>query len=87
MTNQPRLGLSTLRYTTLRLALFIVWAVLLYVLGVRDVLLFVVAFGGSGLTSLYLLRRQRDAMSAGLSSVFSRINKRIEDSKTAEDFD
>ena len=87
MSDQPRLGLSTLRYTTLRLALFIVWAVLLYIIGLRDFLLFVVAFGGSGLTSLYLLRRQRDAMSAGLSSVFGKINKRIEDSKTAEDFD
>jgi hypothetical protein len=69
------------------LALFIAWVVVLYLVGVRDVFLFLLAFGGSGITSLYVLRRQRDAMSAGLDGVFRRINQRIEDSKTAEDQD
>ncbi len=87
MSKTPGVGLSALRYTTLRLALFIVWAVALYFVGVRDVFLVLLAFGGSGITSLWVLRRQRDAMSAGLDGVFKRINRRIEESKTAEDQD
>ncbi len=87
MTDTPKAGLSTIRYTTLRFALFFVCGAALYALGIRDFMLVLVSFGVSGIASLFLLRRQRDDMSAGLVSVFGRINKRIEDSKTAEDVD
>lgn len=83
----PRPGLSALRYTTLRFALFFACGAALYLVGIRDFFLVLFAFGISGILSLFLLRRQRDDMSAGLTSVFGRINKRIEDSKKAEDVD
>jgi len=87
MTDTPKPGLSAIRYTTLRFALFFVCGAVLYAVGVRELLLVLISFGVSGLLSLFLLRRHRDDMSAGLVSVFGRINKRIEDSKKAEDVD
>lgn len=87
MNQNPKPGLSALRYTTLRLALFLGWGGVLYLVGVRGIFLALIAFGGSGIMSLFVLQRQRDDMSAGLASVFGRINKRIEDSKKSEDFD
>ena len=58
---------AILRYTTLRLALFVVALVVLWLVRVRDgVLLVAIALVLSGLASFVLLARQRDAMSAQL---------------------
>jgi len=63
----PRRPHAILRYTTLRLALFVVALVVLWLVRVRDgVLLVAIALVLSGLASFVLLARQRDAMSAQL---------------------
>ena len=82
-----RPGLATLRYTTLRLLLRVAWMGIGYALGFRGVMLLIIAFGASGATGLYILRRHRDVMSEGLVAVFAKINKRIDDKSRAEDFD
>ena len=58
---------AVLRYTTLRLALFLVALALLWLVRIRDGLLLVaIALVLSGLASYVLLAAQRDAMSAQL---------------------
>lgn len=79
--------MAFIRYTTLRLAMLIAVGGVGYLLGLRDILLLIVAFLVSGILSLVLLDRQRDAMGASVGSVFSRINARIEASTRAEDAD
>lgn len=86
-TPQPHPVLAGLRYTLRRLALLLAAAALLYALGLRGLVLWVLAIGVSGLLSLGWLRRDRDEMSSGLSNFFGRLNQRIEDSKRREDFD
>jgi hypothetical protein len=64
---------AALRYTTLRLGLFIVALALLWLVRVRDgVLLVAMALILSGLASYVLLARQRDAMSAQLHAARER---------------
>jgi hypothetical protein len=50
------------RYTAVRLAIFLACLGVLYVVGMRGILLFIVALLVSGLLSYPLARRQRDAM-------------------------
>jgi hypothetical protein len=50
------------RYTAVRLAIFLGCLGVLYLVGMRGLLLFVVALLVSGLLSYPLARRQRDAM-------------------------
>jgi hypothetical protein len=58
---------AVLRYTTLRLALFLVALALLWLVRIREGLLLVaIALVLSGLASYVLLAAQRDAMSAQL---------------------
>ncbi|MDQ1496591.1 MAG: hypothetical protein QOG69_3074 [Actinomycetota bacterium] len=58
---------AVLRYTTLRLALFLIALALLWLVRIRDGLLLVaIALVLSGLASYVLLAGQRDAMSAQL---------------------
>lgn len=63
----------------------IVVAGLLYLVGARGFLLLVLAFLISGLLSFVVLAPLRDAMSARLARRLTRINDRIEESKTSED--
>ena len=79
--------LVTLRYTVFRAMLLMAAGGVFYLLGLRDLVLLMAAFITSGAVSLFLLNRQRSNMSVGVSSVFSRMNKKIETSKSAEDFD
>lgn len=79
--------LAFLRYTTLRLAMLIAVGGVAYLLGLRDLMLLVVAFLVSGILSLLLLDRQRDALGASVGGVFSRLNARIEAGARAEDGD
>ena len=79
--------LVTLRYTVFRALLLMASGGIFYLVGLRDLVLLMAAFIASGAASLFLLNRQRSVMSVGVSSVFSRMNKKIETSKSAEDFD
>lgn len=77
--------MAFIRYTTLRLAMLIAVGGVGYLLGLRDILLLIVAFLVSGILSLVLLDRQRDAMGASVGGLFARINARIEASARSED--
>lgn len=79
--------LVTLRYTVFRAMLLMAFGGAFYLLGLRELVLLMASFIASGAVSLFLLNRQRSVMSVGVSSVFSRMNKKIETSKSAEDFD
>ena len=57
---------ATLAYTSARIVLLVVSAVLLYLAGARGLLLLALAFAVSGIVSFVLLSRQRDAMSGAL---------------------
>ncbi len=74
-------------YTTWRLAIFIVVLVVLYLVGLRDVWLIVFAFLLSGIASIFVLNRRRQQAVGGLTSVFRKVNDRIDASATAEDDD
>jgi len=56
----------TLAYTSARIVLLVVSAVLLYLAGARGLLLLALAFVVSGIASFVLLSRQRDQMSGSL---------------------
>jgi len=57
---------AALAYTSARLVLLVVSAVLLYLAGARGLLLLALAFVVSGIVSFVLLSRQRDVMSGAL---------------------
>jgi len=79
--------LAFIRYTTLRLAMLIAVGGVLYLVGMRGLLLATVAFLGSGVLSFILLDRQRDALGASVGNVISGINTRIDANTRSEDFD
>jgi hypothetical protein len=69
----PRRPHAILRYTTLRLGLFVLALFVLWLVRIRDgVLLVAIALVLSGLASYVLLARQRDAMSAQLHEAAQR---------------
>jgi hypothetical protein len=74
-------------YTTWRIAIFIVTLVVLYFVGLRDVWLLVLAFLISGVISIFVLDRRRQQAVGGFSSLFRRMNDRIDASTRAEDDD
>lgn len=57
---------ATLAYTSARILLFVVSMILLYLIGVRGLLLLPLALVVSGIASFVLLSRQRDLMSGAL---------------------
>ena len=57
---------ATLAYTSARIMLLVVSALLLYLAGARGILLLALAFVMSGIASFVLLSRQRDVMSGAL---------------------
>ena len=86
--------MALLRYTALRVALFLATAIALYLVGVKDV--FVCALIGilvSGLVSLVLLRNVRSQIGAGKDkestgpwkSPLGRISDRMDQAAAAED--
>lgn len=77
-----------LLYTLSRVGLFlVVFLPLQLFTPLRGLFAALIAIAASGLISIFLLNRQRDAASGGIHSVFSRINQRIDSSRSAEDFD
>ena len=57
---------TTLAYTSARIMLLVVSAIVLYLAGARGLLLLALAFVVSGIASFVLLSRQRDIMSGAL---------------------
>lgn len=74
-----------LRYTAQRLLLLVAVLGLAWIVGLRGLLLVVVGVFGSGLLSLVLLSRSRDAASVALSDRMSSANRRIQRRAAAED--
>jgi Mn2+/Fe2+ NRAMP family transporter len=85
---------ATLAYTSARLVLLVVSAVLLYLAGARGLLLLALAFVVSGIASFVLLSRQRDIMSGALLTRMRNgraraagLRTRLEEGARAEDED
>jgi hypothetical protein len=72
-------------YTGLRLLVFAVAVVLLWLAGARGLLLLALALLISGIASIVLLSRQRDALSSSMVTRWRSINERIDASARRED--
>lgn len=79
--------MAFIRYTTLRLAMLLLIGGIAYLIGLRGLLLAVIAFVGSGIISLFVLDRQRDAMGESIGGFFKAINSRIDADSRKEDVD
>jgi hypothetical protein len=77
--------MAFVRYTTLRLLLFVVVAALLWIVGIRDYWLLLFAVLVSGVISLFALSRSRDEMSSSLVTRRERIKQRMAEQTAAED--
>jgi Protein of unknown function (DUF4229) len=85
---------ATLAYTSARILLLVVAIFVLYLIGVRGLLLLAAACLVSGLASFVLLSRQRDKMSGSLMARIktgqrraASFRQRIEEGAQAEDDD
>lgn len=76
---------AALRYTTLRLAVFLVVLALLWLVRARGVVLVALALAISGLASYVLLGPQREAMSVQLATARSRRRERAQARAARED--
>lgn len=75
-------------YTGMRILLFFaVWLLLQLLTPLRGLWGIAAAIVISGLISIFMLNRQRDAMSSTVGAFFHRINERIDESARAEDVD
>jgi hypothetical protein len=74
-------------YTLARVALLLIVMVPLALAGLRGLWLLVAAFLVSGAMSLFLLDGLRAGFSGRMSGYFTRLNRRIDESARAEDFD
>jgi len=78
---------ATLAYTTARIVLFLIAAVLFYLAGARGLLLLGLALVVSGVASYVVLSRQRDAMSGALVRRFRLFRSRLNQGARSEDQD
>ena len=85
---------ATLAYTSARIVLLVVSALLLHLAGARGILLLALAFVVSGIASFVLLSRQRDIMSGALITRLKNgraraggFRARLEEGTRAEDDD
>jgi hypothetical protein len=85
---------TTLGYTSARITLLVVSAIVLYLAGARGLLLLALAFVVSGIASFVLLSRQRDIMSGALLARLKHgrvraagFRARLEEGARAEDED
>ena len=85
---------TTLAYTSARITLLVVSAIVLYLAGARGLLLLALAFVVSGIASFVLLSRQRDIMSGALLARLKTgrvrtggFRARLEEGSRAEDED
>jgi hypothetical protein len=72
-------------YTAFRLGVFVVVAAILALLGMRGILLLLVAVLVSGLLSFVLLSRQRDAMSQAVVQRGTSLRQRMKEATESED--
>ena len=77
--------MSLLYYTLLRILMLVTVGGLAYALGMRGILLLIVAFLGSGIISYFVLDRIRNNAGRQLGGFFHRINDRIDTATRAED--
>lgn len=84
-TPSARASHPVLRYTSLRLAIFVIALILLWLVRVRGALLIVLALIVSGLASYALLRRQRADMGAQLADAAGRRRDRAATRAARED--
>jgi hypothetical protein len=77
----------TLSYTVLRLGLFVVVFLVLYLAGARSVLLLAGAILISGLISYFALSAQRSAMSGIISKRLTNLRERLDAGTRSEDQD
>jgi hypothetical protein len=70
---------ALLAYTSARILIFVAVLVLLYLAGARGLLLVALAVLVSGIISLVVLARQRDAMSGVLSARLGSLRGRVRD--------
>jgi hypothetical protein len=77
--------MSILRYTLLRLFVFAVVGALLWLTGMRGLVLLLTAVFVSGLVSIFVLRRSRDDLSVALDRRISTIRERIGSRAATED--
>lgn len=78
---------SVISYSAARILVFVLTLGVLYLLGARGFLLLALAVLVSGLVSLVLLSRQRDAVSSVISDSVESGRRRFEAARSAEDFD
>jgi cell division protein FtsW (lipid II flippase) len=77
----------TLAYTSARILLLVVVLGVLYLIGARSWLLIALGLVVSGVVSLVLLSRQRDAMSGAITSRLSTFRRRLDEGASREDND
>jgi hypothetical protein len=77
--------MAFLRYTLLRVLLFLAVAALLWIVGLRDFWLVLFAILGSGIISIFALSKSRDAASVALANRVSKIKGRMDERTAAED--
>jgi len=78
---------ATLYYTVLRLGLFAVVLLLLYLAGARSLLLLGGAILISGVISYFVLTAQRTAMAGAIAKRASHVRERLDAGTKAEDQD
>jgi hypothetical protein len=78
---------ATFAYTTARILLFAAALGILYLVGARGLLLVALALVVSGIISLVLLSRQRDAMSGAITSRLGTFRHRLHEDSSREDND
>ena len=78
---------ATMSYTVLRLGLFVLVFLLLYLVGARSILLLAGAILISGLISYFVLNAQRSAMSGALSKRLTNFRERLDAGTRSEDQD
>jgi Protein of unknown function (DUF4229) len=78
-------AMPLLRYTLLRVMLFLVVAALLWIAGMRGFWLLLVAIFVSGVVGVFVLSRSRDAASASLADRVSDVRRRMHERTAAED--
>ena len=77
----------TLSYSLARFGLLGVVFAIGYLVGLRGVVLIVVAFLGSSVISFFLLNNARNEMGENVGNYFERLNAKIDQSSRKEDLD
>jgi hypothetical protein len=77
--------MAFLRYTLLRVLLFLAVAALLWIVGLRGLWLVMFAILGSGIVSIFALSKSRDAASIWLSNRLAKVKRRMDHRTAAED--